>query len=134
MGGDIYDVNAEDHSWYAILSFFLFLLPSRLLSLPSLPPFPLHHILFLAKFNPLPCSSSPASRFCGDARRAPPGISAASLTCVTCATSPTQALRARRSSKWISLGAAHVFWYATLVCPLLSLLISPSSFFFSPPL
>ena len=26
-------------------------------------------ILFLANFNPLPCSSSPASRFCGDARQ-----------------------------------------------------------------
>ena len=38
IGGDIYDVNAEyawqDHSWYAILSFFFSFL-SRLLSLPS---------------------------------------------------------------------------------------------------
>ena len=65
--------------------FFLFLLlplPSPLtpiLSLLSLPPFPLPHILFLANFNLLLCSSSPANRYCGDAPR---GISAASPTCV----------------------------------------------------
>ena len=86
MGGDIYDVNAEytwrDHSWYAILSFLLLPLPSPLtpiLSLLSLPPFPLPHILFMANFNLPLCSSSPASRYCGDAPR---GISAASPTCV----------------------------------------------------
>ena len=48
--------------------FFLFFLPplqspiTPILSLLSLPPFPLSHLLLLADFNSLPCSSSPSSR------------------------------------------------------------------------
>ena len=136
MGGDTHGVNAEyawrDHSWYAILSFFFFL-PSPLVSyhshpLSSVPSFPLPHLLCLANFNPLPCSSSPASRFvemhgkC--TARYLSGVPHVRDMC----DEPTQALRARHSLKWINLGATFAFWYATLVSsssPSFSLL-SPS--------
>ena len=123
IGGDIYVVNAEyawrDHSWYATLSFSFFFLPplpsplTPILSLLSLPPFP--HILFFANFNPLPCSSSPASRFCGDVRSVHRAVSRRHP--------PRDVRRALRRPcvqdvlQNKSILAAFPFWYATLVSP-----------------